>query len=83
MALVKRAPNPAAGKAFIDWSLSAPVQQLVVQELGRRPIRKDAAPPPAALRPMEQIKLVKYDIKNAAAKRKEYVTRWHELVHSR
>ena len=27
MALVKRAPNPAAGKAFIDWALSAPVQQ--------------------------------------------------------
>ena len=82
MALVKRAPNPAAGKAFIDWSLSAPVQNLVVQELGRRPIRKDARPL-AALKPLEQIKLVKYDIKNAAVKRKEYVTRWHELVHSR
>ena len=82
MALVKRAPNPAAGKAFIDWSLSAPVQQLVVQELGRRPIRKDAQPL-AALKPMDQIKLVKYDIKRAAEKRKEYVTRWQELVQSR
>ena len=75
-------PNPAAGKAFIDWSLSAPVQQLVVQELGRRPIRKDAKPL-AALKPMDQIKLVKYDIKRAAEKRKEYVTRWQELVQSR
>ena len=82
MALVKRAPNPAAGKAFIDWSLSAPVQQLVVQELGRRPIRKDAQPL-AALKPMDQIKLVKYDIKRAAEKRKDYVTRWQELVQSR
>ena len=44
MALCKRAPNPAAGKAFIDWALSAPVQEMVVQELGRRPIRKDAKP---------------------------------------
>jgi ABC-type Fe3+ transport system substrate-binding protein len=82
MALVKRAPNAAAGKAFIDWALSAPVQNLVVQELGRRPIRKDAKPQ-AALRPLEQIKLVKYDIKNAAEKRKEYVSKWHELVQSR
>src|SRR4029079_14294611 len=42
MALCKRAPNPAAGKAFIDWALSGPVQDMVVQELGRRPIRKDS-----------------------------------------
>ena len=82
MALVKRAPNPAAGKAFIDWALSAPVQNLVVQELGRRPIRKDAKPL-AALKPMEQIKIVRYDIKRAAEKRKDYVTKWHELVQSR
>jgi hypothetical protein len=32
---------------------------------------------------MEQIKLVKYDIRNAAEKRKEYVSKWHELVQSR
>ena len=82
MALVKHAPNPAAGKAFIDWALSAPMQQLVVQELGRRPIRKDAQPL-AALKPMDQIKLVKYDIKRAAEKRKDYVTKWQELVQSR
>jgi iron(III) transport system substrate-binding protein len=82
MALVKRAPNPAAGKAFIDWSLSAPVQELVVQELGRRPIRKDAKPL-AALKAMEQIKLVKYDIKRAAERRKDYVAKWQELVQSR
>jgi hypothetical protein len=40
-------------------------------------------PPLAALKPMDQIKLVKYDIKRAAEKRKEYVTRWQELVQSR
>jgi iron(III) transport system substrate-binding protein len=82
MALVKRAPNPTAGKAFIDWSLSAPVQELVVQELGRRPIRKDAKPL-GALKPFEQIKIVKYDIENAATKRKEYVDKWQALVQSR
>jgi iron(III) transport system substrate-binding protein len=82
MALVKGAPNPAAGKAFIDWALSAATQNLAVQELGRRPIRKDAKPL-AALKPLDQIKLVKYDIKNAADKRKEYMDKWQALVQSR
>lgn len=82
MALVKKAPNPAGGKAFIDWALSAATQNLAVQELGRRPIRKDAKPL-GTLKPLEQIKLVKYDIKNAADKRKEYMEKWQGLVQGR
>jgi iron(III) transport system substrate-binding protein len=82
MALVKRAPSAAAGKAFIDWALSAPVQDLVVQELGRRPIRKDSKPP-GGLKPLDQIKLIEYDIGRAATKRKEYIDKWHDLVQSR
>ena len=82
MALCKRAPNPTAGKAFIDWSLSAPVQEMVVQELGRRPIRKDAKPL-GALKPMAEIKLVKYDIQNAANKRQEYIDKWRALMLAR
>ena len=82
MALVKGAPNPAAGKAFIDWALSFKTQSMAVQELGRRPIRKDV-PPLAALKPLDQVKLVKYDIKNAADKRKEYMAKWQALVQSR
>jgi len=79
MALVKKAPNAAAGKAFIDWALSAATQNVAVQELGRRPIRKDVKPL-AALKPMEQVKLVRYDIKKAADKRKEYIDQWQGLV---
>ena len=82
MALCKRAPNPAAGKAFIDWALSGPVQDMVVQELGRRPIRKDSKPM-AALKPMGEIKLVKYDIQNAANKRQEYIDKWRALMLAR
>jgi len=82
MALCKRAPNPAAGTAFFDWSLSAPVQEMVVQELGRRPIRKDAKPL-GALKPMAEIKLVKYDIQNAANKRQEYIDKWRALMLAR
>ena len=55
---------------------------MVVQELGRRPIRKDAKPP-GALKPMEQIKLVKYDIRNAANKRQEYIDKWRALMLAR
>ena len=55
---------------------------MAVQELGRRPIRKDAQPL-GALKPFDQIKLVKYDIKNAADKRKEYMDKWQSLVQSR
>jgi iron(III) transport system substrate-binding protein len=79
MALCKRAPNAAAGKAFIDWALSAPVQDKVVQELGRRPIRKDGRPP-GALKPIGEIKLVKYDIQNAATKRQEYIDKWRAMM---
>ncbi|MBI1775749.1 MAG: extracellular solute-binding protein [Proteobacteria bacterium] len=82
MALVKRAPNAAAGKAFLDWSLSAPVQDLVVQELGRRPIRKDAKPM-GSLKPLGDIKLVKYDIKWAADKRQEFLDKWNDLLLAR
>ena len=79
MALVKKAPNPTAGTAFIDWALSAATQNVAVQELGRRPIRKDVKPL-AVLRPLEQVKIVKYDIKKAADKRKEYIDKWQGLV---
>ncbi|MBM3596700.1 MAG: extracellular solute-binding protein [Alphaproteobacteria bacterium] len=82
MALVKRAPNAAAGKVFLDWAISAPVQELVVQELGRRPIRKDAKPM-GSLKPLNQIKLVNYDIKKAADKRKEYMAKWNDLMLTR
>ncbi|MBL8808351.1 MAG: extracellular solute-binding protein [Rhodospirillales bacterium] len=82
MAVVKGAPNPAGARAFIDWAMSAPVQDMVVQELGRRPIRKDGKPL-AALKPIEQVKIVNYDIERAAAKRKEYIDKWQELVQSR
>jgi len=82
MAVVKGAPNAAGARAFIDWAMSAPVQEMVVQELGRRPIRKDGKPL-AALKAIEQVKLVNYDIQRAADKRKEYIDKWQELVQSR
>jgi iron(III) transport system substrate-binding protein len=82
MALVKGAPDPEAGKAFLDWALSKEVQELAVQELGRRPIRTDVAPS-GDLTPMSEIKLMDYDITWAAEHRDAFIERWNELLISR
>jgi hypothetical protein len=37
----------------------------------------------AALKPMGEIKLVKYDIQNAASKRQEYIDKWRALMLAR
>ncbi|MGH2848931.1 MAG: extracellular solute-binding protein [Thermoleophilaceae bacterium] len=82
MALVKGAPNPEAGKAFLDWALSRETQELVVQELGRRPIRTDVEPS-GDLTPMSEIELIDYDIEWAAGHRDEFLEKWNELLISR
>jgi iron(III) transport system substrate-binding protein len=82
MALVKDAPNPEAAKAFLDWALSKEIQELVVQELGRRPIRTDVAAS-GDLTPMGEIELIDYDISWAAEHRDEFIERWNELLISR
>ena len=83
MALVKRAPNAAAGKAFIDWALSARRRRSWSSRSSAAGRSARTRKPLAALKPIEQIKLVKYDIKNAADKRKEYIDKWQALVQSR
>jgi iron(III) transport system substrate-binding protein len=82
MALVKGAPHPEAGKAFIDWALSAPTQEVGVQELGRRPIRKDGKPL-AGLKPLSEIKVIDYDINWAGSKRDEFLEKWNDLLMAR
>lgn len=46
VALVRGGPNPEGGKAFIDWALSKSTQELLANEIGRRSVRTDVAPPP-------------------------------------
>ena len=83
MALVKRGPNAGGGQGL---------HRLVAQRAGAATwscrswaAGRSARTPSrwARLKPMEQIKIVRYDIKRAAEKRKDYVTKWHELVQSR
>lgn len=81
IALVKGAPNEANGKIFLDWLLSKPVQEFVVKEIGRRPVRSDV--PSAGLKPMSEIKLVKYDMGAVAAKRNEWLAAWKKAFQNR
>ncbi|WP_323014872.1 extracellular solute-binding protein [Devosia sp.] len=46
VALVRGGPNPDNGKIFIDWALSKSTQELLANEIGRRSVRTDVAPPP-------------------------------------
>ncbi|MBD3306507.1 extracellular solute-binding protein [candidate division KSB3 bacterium] len=79
IALVKDAPHPDAAKQFIDWALSKETQDLLVQEMGRRPVRVDGAVPPE-LPPLDSIKTVPYDFAWSAANKDEFVAKWTELV---
>ena len=45
MALVAGGPNPAGGRALIDYIVSPAGQQVIVEKFGRRPIRADVAQP--------------------------------------
>ena len=82
MALVKGAPNPEGGNKFLDWALSKETQELVVREMGRRPIRTDVAPS-GDLKPLAEIALVDYDIEWAAENRDAFLEQWNELLISR
>jgi iron(III) transport system substrate-binding protein len=79
IALVKGAPHPDAGKAFIDWALSKPAQDYLVKKMGRRPVRVDGAVPPG-LPPMSQIKTKPYNFAWSAANKDKFVAHWTELV---
>lgn len=45
VALVKGAPNPEGGKAFIDWAMSKSTQEKLAMDIGRRSVRTDVAGP--------------------------------------
>jgi len=79
IALVKGAPHLAEAKAFVEWALSKKTQDLLVERMGRRPVRKDGATPPG-LPPLSEIELVPYDFEGAASHKAANVERWTQLV---
>ncbi len=78
IALVKGAPRPDAGKAFIDWCLSKPTQDFLVDQMLRRPVRVDGKNPPG-LAPLSQIKTLPYDFGAAARNKNAYLKRFNDM----
>lgn len=79
VALVQGGPNLEAGRAFVDWVLSRPIQDLLAERVGRRGVRLDAAPPPG-LPALATIKTLRYDFAAAAAQQDDLLRRWTALV---
>ena len=82
IALVKGGPNAESGKAFIDWALSKSTQEALVEKIGRRSVRTDVAGP-SALPSISAIKLVGYDVANAARNQKDWIAKWREMQRAR
>lgn len=80
MGLVRGGPNPANGRRFLNWLLSKPIQEYVVKEMARRPVRSDVA---SEGKPLDQIKLVNYSITDSAQHRDAWVARWRGMVGGR
>lgn len=81
VALVKGAPHAETGKRFIDWVLSKPVQETLVQTVGRRSIRTDVAGS-SALPPLSEIKTIPYDMEAISRDRAALIARWKRLADS-
>ncbi len=79
IAIVKGAPNMEGAKTFVDWAMSAKVQNFLVEQMGRRPVRKDASTPPG-LPAMSEINTIEYDFGWSAANRDAYIARFRELL---
>ena len=79
IALVRGGPNPDVAKEFVDWALSKPTQDFLVETMGRRSIRTDGALP-GALPALSDFMTVPYDFAWSAGNKDGFVAKWTELV---
>lgn len=79
MALVAKAPNPAAGRALMDYIVSAEGQSVIVKASGRRPIRTDVPGPEKAI-DAKNLPVNTYPPEWGVAKSKEYLDRYLRLA---
>ena len=79
MALVAKAPNPAAGKALIDYIVSPEGQTVIVKASGRRPIRSDVPGPEKAI-DAKNLPVNNFPPDWAVAKNKEFMDRYLRLA---
>ena len=79
-ALIKGAQHPNAAKAFLDFSVSAEFQKVLIEKYyGRRAVRSDVPLPPGV--PLaKDIKTIEYDLKWAADNRDANLKKYQDLM---
>jgi iron(III) transport system substrate-binding protein len=79
-ALIRGAPHPEAGKRFLDFLQSKPVQELLARKLYLRPARKDVAGP-TSLPPIDQVKPApNFNFQWAVAHHQDFLDKWQALL---
>ena len=81
VALVKGAPHPDEARRFIDYLMSKPAQEILVQTVGRRSIRTDVPAGPGT-KPLSEIKAINYDTVDAARRRATLLAQWRKIADS-
>ena len=79
VALVRGGPNPEGGRAFIDFVLSAEIQEFLVDTMMRRPIRTDVADP-EGLVPLSEMTIDNYEIAWAGENREAFIRRYLSIL---
>jgi len=78
-AIIKNAPHPNAAKLFTDFTVSKEIQQVMVEQFGRRSVRKDVGSP-AGLPTLDKIKAIKYDLEYAANNRSALLKQFQDVL---
>ncbi|MEI6388952.1 MAG: extracellular solute-binding protein [Spirochaetota bacterium] len=79
LALLKGAPNVEAGRIFIDWCLSKPIQEYLVDNMFRRAVRTDCKDPPG-LPAIKNIKTIPYDFGWAAKNKEDFSKKFANIA---
>lgn len=74
-ALVRGGPHPENAEAFIDFTVSRDVQQLLAERFCRRPVRKDLEAG-TTLPSLSHLKQIPYDIPWASSQRDSLLMSW-------
>ena len=74
-AIVSGAPHPDIAKAFVDFTVSRDVQELIQKRFYRRSVRSDVEPA-RKLPPLKQLTQVDYDVGWASAHRDAILMSW-------
>lgn len=74
-ALVKGAPHEDNARRFLDFTVSAEVQELLVRQFCRRSVRDDVAPM-EDLTALDELPMVEYDLDRAVEERDAILMSW-------